>query len=333
MTRARTFTIAIAIAVFTAACSETSPGWTVAGSPPAQSPTSATEASTDRAPGASAEPGAAVEAAARPYTTLVIAAKLRGKTSYDLYAVRDDGAEMRALTDTPDVDETLPSISPDRQRIAFVRGGAMWVMDASGEAAHTVGMPLATPASPAAWSPSGERLVYASPDEAGVPRLRAASWTGLEDAPFMPDVKPGYALSEPAWGASGQFACVATPTLASVADRPGLFELSGRMPWKESLVANEVHGLDIAAKEGRWTFVWVGPEGGGADAYGELLVSFGTAPSDAWVVRAGGARAPRWSPDGHEIAYVGREGVFVLSAFGSVERQVLRAADVAGMDW
>lgn len=331
MTHARA--LALAAALCLVACSETAPGWTVAGSPPSgQTPTSATESSPDRSPDP-AQAGAPTIEDTRVHSTLVISAKLRGKTSYDLYAVRDDGAELRPLTDTPDQDETLPSLSPDRQRVAFVRGGAMWVMDSNGAAAHPVGMPLAAPASPAAWSPGGDRLVYTSPDDAGVPRLRSTSWTGLDDAPFMPDVKPGYALSEPAWGASGQFACVATPTLASVADRAGLFELSSRTPWNTQLVANDVHGLDIAAKEGRWTFVWVGPEGGGADAYGELQVSFGTAPADAWVVRAGGARAPRWSPDGHEIAYVGREGVFVLSAFGSEERQVLRSAQIAGMDW
>jgi Tol biopolymer transport system component len=267
---------------------------------------------------------------------MFVAARLRGRPSYDLYTMWDDGSGLRHLTNTPNVDELVPSVSPDGHHLAYVRGGRLWVMNTDGTWPHQVADDVSMdPPTPAAWSPTGEWLAYASAEEDGGARLRKVRWDGSGDAslPVMQS-EPGLRLSEPVWAPDGDIACFGASTLADARPIGGLFTTSTRAPWRDQLVGRRAHGLDIARREGRWVFTATDDATpAGYNAYGALIVAFGTAPTDGWVVRGGGARAPRWSPDGSEIAYVGREGVFVMSADGARERGVLASTDVSGFDW
>ena len=49
---------------------------------------------------------------------MFVAARLRGRPSYDLYTMWDDGSGLRHLTNTPNVDELVPSVSPDGHHLA-----------------------------------------------------------------------------------------------------------------------------------------------------------------------------------------------------------------------
>lgn len=267
---------------------------------------------------------------------MFVSARLRDRPTYDLYTMWDDGSGLRHLTNTPNVDELVPSVSPDGHHLAYVRGGRLWVMNTDGTWPHQIATDVSMdPPTPAAWSPTGEWLAYASPDEGGVSRLRKVRWDGAGDAelPIMQS-EPGLRLSEPVWTPDGGIACFASSTLADARPVGGLFTSFTRAPWRDTFVGRRAHGLDIARKEGRWVFaVSEDATPAGYNTYGALVVAFGTAPTDGWVVRGGGARAPRWSPDGSEIAYIGREGVFVMSAHGARERGVLTSTEVSGFDW
>ena len=87
--------------------------------PSGQTPTSATESSPDRSPDP-AQAGAPTIEDTRVHSTLVISAKLRGKTSYDLYAVRDDGSPSDVLRDR--LDEGIALYRAGRVKRLLVSG-------------------------------------------------------------------------------------------------------------------------------------------------------------------------------------------------------------------
>jgi Tol biopolymer transport system component len=113
--------------------------------------------------------------------TLVFAT-LRESADHELYSVDANGAHMRRLTDNA-LDERLPVWSPIRRRIAFVQGGHIFVMSASGAGRRQVAR-----GSYPTWSRTGTELafsrggmVYVVPDRGGVARLLAVgtkpSWS------------------------------------------------------------------------------------------------------------------------------------------------------------
>ncbi|MGB9777550.1 MAG: protein kinase domain-containing protein, partial [Anaerolineae bacterium] len=87
--------------------------------------------------------------------------------SYDIWTVSADTGIARRLMTTPDLDEREPTWSPDGQWIAYrvnPRGadrnadGELWVIDASGNNARSLGETGRSPA----WSPDGSRLAFMS---------------------------------------------------------------------------------------------------------------------------------------------------------------------------
>ncbi len=54
----------------------------------------------------------------------------------------------------------MPSFSPDGRRIAFVRGGGIWVVGADGRHARAIGSGLPASAESPSWSPDGRRLTF-----------------------------------------------------------------------------------------------------------------------------------------------------------------------------
>ena len=71
-----------------------------------------------------------------------------------------DGTGLRQLTHVPKGHAAImPEWSPDGNRIAFVRDGRVWVMEANGSSAHALTAPGFEDDHPS-WSPDGNRILF-----------------------------------------------------------------------------------------------------------------------------------------------------------------------------
>jgi Tol biopolymer transport system component len=88
-----------------------------------------------------------------------------------LYTVRPDGQEQTRVSpcdESWDCEDSFPAWSPDGSRMAFTHNGEIWVMDADGSGAHTLGRRGEEPT----WAPEGRRIAFAS-SQGGIATIRA----------------------------------------------------------------------------------------------------------------------------------------------------------------
>ena len=86
----------------------------------------------------------------------LVYATVRLESDLEIAIVNGDGSGLRALTRNK-VHEFSPAWSPNRRRIAFVRRGAVWLMNADGSRQRR----LTAGGSPT-WSPTGGQIAFAS---------------------------------------------------------------------------------------------------------------------------------------------------------------------------
>ncbi len=233
------------------------------------------------------------------YTVTTNDLKLDRPTT-DLWRVRWDGSDGRALTRTPGSDEWRPEWSPDGKWIAFLsdRGGEaattqVWLMPAaSGEAVKLTDFPGGV--SDYAWSPDSRRLAVIALD-----RKRPE---GEPEPPQpLPIVITRYQFKEDGIG-----------LLTERRQHLYLFEIDGHKstpltsgPHDEYLPAWSPDGRHIAyvTKRGadpdrhrNWDIYLIEPR---AEAAERQLTTFtGTDLDPFWEAR------PEWSPDSRRIAYL-----------------------------
>jgi Tol biopolymer transport system component len=75
---------------------------------------------------------------------------------FELFTMRPNGKALRQLTDN-NVRDSEPDWGPGGGRLAFVRGGEIWTMNASGENASSI----ASGHSPT-WAPDGSLIAFVS---------------------------------------------------------------------------------------------------------------------------------------------------------------------------
>lgn len=95
---------------------------------------------------------------------LIVFSSDRDRDALDIFTINPIDGTTDRLTTFPTGDNIDPAVSPDGSRIAFSRGGEIWVMSASGMNSNGTGATQITDTSTAktqpTWSPDGSRIAY-----------------------------------------------------------------------------------------------------------------------------------------------------------------------------
>ena len=226
----------------------------------------------------------------------------------------------RQLTASP-VDLTDPQWSPDGSRLAYVREGAIWVMDADGGRALRVADHPAGEISPR-WAPDGVRLAFLS-------RRRGWSQLWIADVPRpgrgrppsverMPEARrlsdEPWDLEHPVWSSDGRWLLAATTCLPNLAtEQLVLIDPDGARP------ARIIAGDDSLAQGGSWwpdgrSIVYLDDRDGWLQVRRRRIDPRSGEPGDDVALTEGPAdhgpatgeptTAPHVSPDGNHVAYL-----------------------------
>lgn len=233
----------------------------------------------------------------------------RGGNS-DIHTIRIDDRLVRNLTDHPEFDAT-PAWSRDGQRIAFVRGNRLMVMDADGShvteiATNVVGWPT--------WSPDGATIAFMAFDPFPNQEIHVISANGSA----RQNITNNSARDEwPSWSPDGQ-------TIVFISDRDGTRDIYTMSPnggnLRQLTVTSDAHHLDPSWSHDGRLIVFIRALYSGGDGFG--IHTMGPDGGDFKRIYGGGLpRSPAISPDGSKIAYIGfedgRQDLFLVNTDGT----------------
>jgi acid phosphatase type 7 len=221
-----------------------------------------------------------------------------------------------------------PAFSPRGRRIAFARGGDIWVMDVDGSRARPITSGPADDAQPA-WSPGGEALAFASGPAGSRDLYRVrADGSGRQRLTFRPGDD-----AEPAWSSTDRIAFVRRPRGGAGRGvvhvlTPASFTLQRVSPPRAD------DGSPAWSPDGRLLAVTRGRSG-----RRQLVVQAADRSGARTIVGPRqDAAAPAWSPDGQRILFTaradgGRRLLSVAAGGGTPQTLGAAARGARAADW
>jgi Tol biopolymer transport system component len=220
----------------------------------------------------------------------------------NVWTVKPSGRDARPLT-TCDADTdtgcgTGPAWSPDGRRVAFAGKGGIWIMDADGSDAHSIGAPGTSPA----WSPDGRRLAFL-PYDGGIATVKVDG-SGLRQ--LTTDIGDG----APAWSSAGAIAFArarsdfGADVMTMTANGTRLRRIARRCA---------CYNPDYSP-DGRW----IAYERGTPK---QVYATKRDGTATRRLTRSGGAE-PAWSPTGRHIVYVRGGEIYIMRRDGTEPHRV-----------
>lgn len=234
----------------------------------------------------------------------------------DLYVANSDGPGRKNITNTPTVNELMPSASPDGSKVAFVREGAgIWVVnvDGSGLTQLTGNANDLTPD----WSPDGTRLVFTRGGEQDL-------WIMQADGSNPMKVLENEVNDEtPAWSPDGEW-------IAFSARPVGMFLVHPDGTGLQSLGSYFYCRKDQAWAPDSSRFAFTQCEFDGSSNI--WIFDLPMFDSTQLTPDARSESQPDWSPDGTTIAFTmtlraGNTAIFAIGADGSNMRAITPTGD------
>jgi Tol biopolymer transport system component len=228
-----------------------------------------------------------------------------------MYRVKPSGRAQRRLTSCPTLaqcSERDPAWSPDGRRLAFARGGEIWVMNADGSGARSLGVGGQEPA----WSPDGRKLVFTRRgfDEFGIATVKL-------DGSSLRLLTTTIRDSSPTWSTRGTIAFA-----REFDESRDIVTMNSRGDGLRRLIRRcDGCGHPDFSPDGRQIAYSVGL---GAHVY----VANRDGKRRLRLTGRGGGSEPAWSPSGSSIAFTRESGsggfsdIFIMRADGMRARRV-----------
>jgi Tol biopolymer transport system component len=250
-----------------------------------------------------------------------------------IYSVTPNGSALRRVTDRDF--NTSPSFSPDGRRIVYRGVRGLMIMNSDGRSKHALGPEL--DAVFPAWSPDGDTIAFGQLTD--VDEL----WLIGDDGGSLRYLTGG---TDPVWAPNGStIAYTAKPDRCDGVYSIGVDGRSNRTlvrprqqgegcPRQARHPDLSPHGRFLA-----YTRVLRTSTGGRSQFSNDIVILDLKTHRHRMLTRSGRASQPAWAPDGHRLAYVQPDGLWVIGSNGRAARRIAKGGSdpsltgITGPSW
>ena len=223
-----------------------------------------------------------------------------------------DGTALNGVA--PAADYIDFRLSPDETRLAYSRvdpitqAPDVWVKDLRSGADRRVTSDSLSEAS-ALWSPEGDALIYRSNRGSRSSQFYRVTATGLGGTEIvLSDAQQREAQQitpvQTDWSPSGAYIVYQAGTPKYGSDLWALSLSDHRVLLLKQTLSNELHGS--ISRDSRW-LAYSSDESGRYEVYVQAFPE----AKERWTISTEGGSQPRWSPNGHELLYLRRDGTLM----------------------
>ncbi len=197
----------------------------------------------------------------------------------------------------------LIRISPDGNRVAvaiFDQDNVdVWIHDSVHNIESRLTHDPSSDVSPI-WTPDGQRIVFASERDGGIPNLYVKSADGTGEVERLQ--KSTVPTIPESWSLDGDLVLTTTSGI-------GVLSMDGEHTSRLLLEDDFINRSPMVSPDGRW-IAYMSDESGRDEIY---VQPFPNVDEGKWKISNDRGSTPQWSPDGRELFYLSRNKMMVVS--------------------